>query len=66
MKVKIIKSSDPRYWYSTKLNEVYQVRRIDTDCVWVRPETDQYAGWNFIKNEDYVEVKDEGTNESKN
>ena len=58
MKVKIVKCSDSRFWYNDKIGEIFQVRRIDNDCVWVRPETDHYSGWNFIKNEDCVDYKE--------
>ena len=58
MKVRIVKCSDSRFWYNDKIGEIFQVRRIDNDCVWVRPEIDHYSGWNFIKNEDYVDYKE--------
>ena len=49
MKIKITKASNNRMWYDTKLNEVYDVRRIDSDSYWVRPDpADPYAGWNFV------------------
>lgn len=48
MKIRVTGCSDSLFWYSKKLGEVYQVRRIDEDCYWVRPETDAYSGWNFV------------------
>ncbi len=58
MKVKIVGCSDSRYWYAGRIGWVYQVRRIDSDRVWVRPEIDAYSGWNFILNVDYKEYKE--------
>lgn len=48
MKIRVTGCSDSLFWYSKKVGEVYQVRRIDKDCYWVRPETDAYSGWNFV------------------
>lgn len=62
MKVKIVKCSDSRFWYNSKIGEIYYVRRIDNDCVWVRPEDHPYSGWNFIKKEDYVVHNDADLN----
>lgn len=53
MKIKVIKCSDSRLWYSSRLNEVFDVRRIDTDCYWTKPNPeDPYAGWNYVLFED--------------
>lgn len=51
MKIKITKASNNRMWYDTKLNEVYEVKGIDSDScsywVWPNP-SDPYAGWNYV------------------
>lgn len=52
MKVKITGCSDPMFWYANRVGWAYQVRRIDSDRYWVRPEIDEYSGWNFILFED--------------
>lgn len=60
MKIKITNCSDSRYWYAKKIGEVFDVRRIDSDRYWTKPNPDDpYAGWNFILFEDceiYKEV----------
>lgn len=58
MKVKIVGCSDSMFWYAGRVGWVYQVRRIDSDRYWVRPEIDEYSGWNFIKIEDCKEYKE--------
>jgi len=57
MKVRIIKCSDSRLWYSKLINEVVLVRRIDNDTYWVR-ENDEFAGWNWIFQNDCEEYKE--------
>ena len=49
MKIKITKASDNRMWYDKRVGEVFLVRRIDSDCYWLKPNPeDPYAGWNFV------------------
>lgn len=57
MKIKITKCTDSRFWYAGLVGETYQVRRIDTDRYWCRPETDPYSGWNFVLFTDCEVVK---------
>lgn len=58
MKVRITTCSDSLYWYSKLIGDVYQVRRIDSDRYWVRPELNEYSGWNFILFEDCENYKE--------
>ena len=49
MKIKITKSSNNRSWYDGRIGEVFHVRRIESDCYWVKPDPDDpYAGWNYV------------------
>lgn len=48
MNIRITKCSDSRYWYANLIGAVYQVRTIDNDRYWCRPDIDVYSGWNFI------------------
>ena len=49
MKIKITKASNNRMWYDTKVGETFDVRRIDSDSYWVKPNPDDpYAGWNYV------------------
>ena len=53
MKIKILKCSDSRTWYNSRIGEVFDVRRIDTDRYWTKPNpNDPYSGWNYILFED--------------
>lgn len=58
MKVKILKCSDSRLWYNSCINKTYEVRRIEGNLFWVRPEIDAYSGWNWLYAEDCEEIKE--------
>lgn len=60
MKIKITKASNNRMWYDKRVNETFDVRRIDSDSYWVKPNPeDPYAGWNYVPFEDCEVVKEE-------
>ena len=49
MKIKFTKASNNRMWYDNRQGEVFQVRRIDYNSYWVKPNPDDpYSGWNFV------------------
>lgn len=49
MKIKITKASNNRMWYDNRQGEVFQVRRIDYNSYWVKPNPeDPYSGWNYV------------------
>ena len=42
MKIKITKSSNNRSWYDNRIGETFHVRRIDSDCYWVKPNPEDH------------------------
>lgn len=50
-KIKIIKSSNPLFWYSKHLGEIFMVIKESPDVYWTR-EKDSWFCLNFVLKED--------------
>ena len=58
MKIKITKASTNRMWYDKRVGDTFDVRRIDSDSYWVKPNPeDPYSGWNYVPFEDCEVIK---------
>lgn len=57
MKIKILKCTDPLFWYNKYINEIFYVQKIENTRVWVR-ELNEFGCLNFVLNEDFEIYKE--------
>ena len=54
MKIKIIKSSDPFFWYSDKIGQVFEVKNSETDSECYDVINSEQEGFEILKSDCHI------------